>query len=307
MTLMSRPLPAVAHKHPGAPESPGPRQIDSVGLGDFLRRRREALSPERLGFAPGGRRRTPGLRRDEVAALAYMSTNYYEKLERARGPQPSAPLLAALACALELTADERDHLYLLAGQAPPTLLSDSPGIDPELVSIMDALVPTTIALLMDNLGTLLRQNSVSVAVFGDLAEQIAPANNMVRRWFTDPQWRNSLVPLTDQEATTRSYVADLRASISARGQDESALRLIQDLSTASAEFAEFWNLHEVSLLRPSPRTLLHPEGNLLVKCAVVRARHAGQRLMTFQALPGTGTETLLNRLSNQRTQSVRAH
>jgi transcriptional regulator with XRE-family HTH domain len=297
MTLMSRPLPTVAHEHPGAPESPGRRQIDSVGLGDFLRRRREALSPERLGFAPGGRRRTPGLRRDEVAALAYMSTNYYERLERACGPQPSAPLLAALACALELTADERDHLYLLAGQAPPTLLSDSPGIDPELVSIMDALVPTTIALLMDNLGTVLRQNSVSAAVFGDLAEQTAPANNMIRRWFTDPQWRNSLIPLTDQDATTRAYVADLRASIAARRHEEPALALIKDLTTASAEFAELWNRHEVSLLQPATKTMLHPEGTLLLKCAVVRARYADQRLMTFQALPGTGTETALKRLS----------
>lgn len=304
---MSRPLPVISDEHPGAPQGPGRRQIDPVGLGDFLRRRREALTPERTGLAPRGRRRTPGLRRDEVAALAYMSTNYYERLERARGPQPSVPLLAALARALELTADERDHLYLLAGQSPPNLIPRSPGIDPELVSIMDALVPTTIALLMDNLGTVLQQNSVSVAVFGNLAEQTAPANNVIWRWFTDPQWRNSLVPLTDQEATTRSYVADLRASITVRGQDESAQGLIQDLSTASAEFAEFWNRHEVSLLQPAPRTVLHPEGNLLLKCAVVRARHAGQRLMTFQALPGTGTETALKRLSDQRTQSVRAH
>ncbi|MCS7482914.1 helix-turn-helix transcriptional regulator [Umezawaea endophytica] len=279
---------------------PGRRRTDPVELGDFLRRRREALSPERVGTSHYGRRRTPGLRRDEVAALASMSTNYYERLEQARGPQPSAPVLAAVARALDLTADERDHLYLLAGQTPPVPLLRSPRVDPELVSIMDALVPTTIALLTDDLGGVLRQNRVGVAVFGDFAGRPGRAGNLIWRWFTDERWRDALTPAADQEETARSYVADLRASTSARGRDEPALSLIRDLSAVSAEFAELWDRHEVALLRPTTKTLLHPNGNLDVKCAVVRAREAGQRLLTFQPVPGTGTRSRLLRLGEQR-------
>src|SRR5690349_13427458 len=88
-------------------------------LADFLRRSRERLRPRDVGLAEGPRRRTPGLRREEVSQLAGMSADYYMRLEQARSPQPSTQLLAALARALRLTADERDHLYVLAGHRPP--------------------------------------------------------------------------------------------------------------------------------------------------------------------------------------------
>ena len=88
-------------------------------LADFLRRRREALPPRDVGLAEGPRRRTPGLRREEVAQLAGMSTDYYARLEQGRSPQPSVQMLSALARALRLTEDERDHLFHLAGQQPP--------------------------------------------------------------------------------------------------------------------------------------------------------------------------------------------
>jgi transcriptional regulator with XRE-family HTH domain len=87
--------------------------MDRPELADFLRRRREQLVPSDVGLPPGVRRRTPGLRRDEVASLAGMSTDYYTRLEQARGPHPSLQVLGALARALRLTDDERDHLYWL--------------------------------------------------------------------------------------------------------------------------------------------------------------------------------------------------
>ncbi|MGI3783735.1 MAG: helix-turn-helix domain-containing protein, partial [Janthinobacterium lividum] len=93
--------------------------MDRPALGDFLRSRRERLRPEDVGLVPGPRRRTPGLRRDEVALLAAMSTDYYERIEQARGPQPSPAMLGAIARALRLTRDERDHVYVLAGHLPP--------------------------------------------------------------------------------------------------------------------------------------------------------------------------------------------
>src|SRR3954452_23651207 len=93
--------------------------MDREQLADFLRRSRERIRPENVGLAAGARRRTPGLRREEVAQLAGMSTDYYMRLEQGRSPQPSTQLLASLTRALGLTEDERDHLFLLAGHRPP--------------------------------------------------------------------------------------------------------------------------------------------------------------------------------------------
>lgn len=94
-------------------------EIDRTGLADFLRHRREALQPEDVGLPRGQRRRTGGLRREEVAVLCHMSTDYYARLERARGPQPSEQMIASIAQGLHLNIQERDHLFRLAGHAPP--------------------------------------------------------------------------------------------------------------------------------------------------------------------------------------------
>ena len=93
--------------------------IDRGGLADFLRRRRESLQPEDVGLPRGQRRRTNGLRREEVASLCHMSADYYARLERERGPQPSTQMVAAIAQGLHLSLDERDHLFRLAGHQPP--------------------------------------------------------------------------------------------------------------------------------------------------------------------------------------------
>ncbi|BCJ70346.1 helix-turn-helix domain-containing protein [Polymorphospora rubra] len=94
--------------------------IDRTGLAEFLRRRRESLQPEDVGLPRGQRRRTTGLRREEVASLCHMSTDYYSRLERERGPQPSEQMIASIAQGLHLSLDERDHLFRLAGHNPPT-------------------------------------------------------------------------------------------------------------------------------------------------------------------------------------------
>jgi len=93
--------------------------LDRAGMAEFLRRRRESLQPEDVGLPQGPRRRTAGLRREEVAALCHMSVDYYSRLERERGPQPSEQMLASIAQGLHLSLAERDHLFRLAGQQPP--------------------------------------------------------------------------------------------------------------------------------------------------------------------------------------------
>src|SRR3712207_8943142 len=107
--------------------------IDRTGLAEFLRRRRESLQPEDVGLPRGQRRRTTGLRREEVAALCHMSTDYYARLERQRGPQPSEQMVASIAQGLHLSIDERDHLFRLAGQHAPARGADSEHISPGLL------------------------------------------------------------------------------------------------------------------------------------------------------------------------------
>ena len=113
--------------------------MDRAGLADFLRKRRAMLQPEDVGLPQGARRRTTGLRREEVAALAEMSTDYYSRLERQRGPQPSEQMLAAIARGLHLTLDERDHLFLLAGHSTPRRAMRGDHVSPGMMRILDRL------------------------------------------------------------------------------------------------------------------------------------------------------------------------
>lgn len=117
-----------------------------------------------------------------------MSTNYYERLEQARGPRPSPTVPDAIADGLRLSVEEREHLYLLAEQPPPAQGGRRCELDAGLVTTMESLTATTIAMIVDDLGPVLAQNPLSVEVFGGLADQ---TDNMVWRWFTDPAWRAS--------------------------------------------------------------------------------------------------------------------
>src|SRR5215813_10072370 len=158
------------------------RAQNRAELASFLRSRREALSPTEVGLPAAGRRRTPGLRRDEVAELASMSTTYYERLEQQRGPQPSPAVLAAIARTLRLSVEEREHLYLLAAQAPPPRDDHLEDLDAGLVATIESLTATTIAMIVDDLGTVLSQNRLSAEIFGDLAAGAGHAGNIVWRW-----------------------------------------------------------------------------------------------------------------------------
>src|SRR6202044_1808174 len=122
--------------------------VNRAELAEFLRARRARLSPREAGLPETGRRRTPGLRRQEVAQLAGMSVDYYIRLEQARGPHPSAQILAALSRALMLTADEREYLFRLAGESPPAVLRPTREISPGLRSLLDSM-PDTPAYVVD--------------------------------------------------------------------------------------------------------------------------------------------------------------
>ncbi len=135
-------------------------------LADFLRRRREALQPADVGLATTARRRTPGLRREDVAGLAGISSDYWARLEQQRGPQPSPQVLLAVARSLRLTQDERDHLFRLAGHPAPERTSRSEHVHPALLRVLDRLHDTP-AQVVDDLARTLVQNPGARALLGD--------------------------------------------------------------------------------------------------------------------------------------------
>ena len=183
--------------------------MDRIELADFLRRSRTRLTPSDVGLSAGPRRRTPGLRREEVAQLAGMSTDYYTRLEQRRGSHPSRQMLTALARALRLTDVERDHLFHLAGEEPPRPGGSCGHVRPGLLMILDRLTDLPASVLSD-WGEVLAQNTMSVALTGDHM-----GTNVIRRWFTSPGAR-ALFPPENHEQHARSHVASLRAVTAAR-------------------------------------------------------------------------------------------
>ncbi|WP_327065564.1 helix-turn-helix transcriptional regulator [Kitasatospora sp. NBC_01302] len=261
---------------------------DRRELADFLSRRRARLTPAAVGLPPGARRRTPGLRREEVAGLAGLSVDYYARLEQARGPQPSPPLLAALARALRLSDDERDHLFHLAGHEPPRGQRTLTHVRPGLLLILDRLHDTPAQVISD-LGDVLAQNAMAAAMSGSLGQLPPGERNIVRRWFTVPGARG-LFPAADHEQLGRAHVASLRAVHAARPTDPEAAALVAELLARSAEFRELWERHDVAVRRSGRKTFLHPVvGPLELDCEVLAGAGEGQLLVVCTADPGSDT------------------
>src|SRR5690349_21971746 len=182
--------------------------MDRTQMAQFLRRRREALQPEDVGLPRGRRRRTSGLRREEVAVLCHMSTDYYSRLERERGRHPSEQMIASIAQGLHLSLDERDHLFRLAGQHPPERSANSEHVSPGLLRILDRLDDTP-AEIVTELGETLRQSPLGVALTGDTTRYTGPARSSGYRWFTDPAARRIYAP-GEHAFLTRMYASGLR-------------------------------------------------------------------------------------------------
>lgn len=270
--------------------------MDRDALGSFLRLRREALRPRDAGLIPGGRRRTPGLRRDEVAMLANMSTDYYERIEQGRGPQPSAAMLGAIARALRLTLDERDHVYRLAGRRPPESHVALGYADPGLMTILDALAPSVPAMITDDLSTVVAQNPLNVALLGPLAGRPGHDANFTWHWFTDPDYP-TLYAENDRAELGRGYVADLRVAVTRRAADPVGRELVDALAAASPEFRDLWSRHEVARKRSTRKVLQHARvGRLDCECDVVLSPPSGQRIVLFRARPGTDSAERLELL-----------
>ncbi|WP_034273059.1 helix-turn-helix transcriptional regulator [Actinospica robiniae] len=255
-------------------------------LADFLRRCRERLAPQEVGLPAGAHRRTPGLRREELATLAGVSPDYVVRLEQARSSQPSPQLLAALARALRLTADERDHLYLLSGHRPPEPDRAGEQVRPALLYLLECLEATPAQLLTD-LGDLLAQNALAEALFGCVCTIAEPDRNVVWRWFTDLGMREAY-PEDEHEDLSRQHVADLRAAAARRGHDRASRELVARLESASKEFADLWPRHEVAVRRASRLRVSNPSvGPIEFDFELLHTRAADQHLRLFTAPPAS--------------------
>ena len=278
--------------------------VDRPGLAEFLRRRRESLQPEDVGLPRGQRRRTSGLRREEVASLCHMSTDYYSRLERERGPQPSGQMIASIAQGLHLSLDERDHLFRLAGHTPPTRGAMSEHISPGLLRIFDRLHDTP-AEIVTELGETLRQTALGVALTGDLTSYRGPARSIGYRWFTDPATRQLYAP-SDHPFLTRMFVSGLREVATLRGPGSRAAHLVDLLLARSEEFTEVWNDHEVGIRPHEVKNFIHPElGALELNCQSLVDPSQAHSLLVYTAIPGSESYEKLQLLSVIGTQALR--
>jgi transcriptional regulator with XRE-family HTH domain len=260
--------------------------MDRAALADFLRRRREALRPGDVGLPAGARRRAPGLRREEVAALAVMSTDYYTRLEQQRGPQPSEQMLASLARALRLSSSERDYLFQTAGHNPPPSAMSAAHVAPALLRVLDRLSDTP-ALILSDLGETLVQNQMAEALFGDKSGYTGLARSEIYRWFTDPAERLRYAE-DDRDRQSRAAVANLRAAYGSMGANSRAGELVRALRKASAEFAGLWERHEVARRFADHKTLIHAElGPIELDCQALFTEDQSQALLVLTAPPCT--------------------
>lgn len=270
--------------------------IDRAGMAEFLRHRREALQPEDVGVPRGQRRRTSGLRREEVAALCHMSTDYYSRLERQRGPHPSEQMVAAIAQGLRLSLDERDHLFRLAGHHPPVRGADNDHVSPGMLRIFDRLGDTP-AEIVTELGETLRQTPVGVALTGDLTGYSGPERSIGFRWFTDPAVRLLYEP-ADHDFLGRMWASGLREFATLRGPGSRAADLADQLLARSEEFREVWNRHEVGLRPREVKRYVHPEvGRLELTCQVLQDPGQSHMLLVYTAVPGSESYEKLRLLS----------
>jgi transcriptional regulator with XRE-family HTH domain len=258
-------------------------------LASFLRDRRESVRPADVGLPVTSRRRTPGLRREEVAGLASMSVEYYARLEQARGPRPSAPILAGVADALRLTAAERAHMFRLAGVALPAPPGPPRRVRPHVASLLDRM-PDTAAIVTAASYDVIAWNPLAQALMGDLLNR----PNLARRRFL----HREEVLTTGHEDFAEIAVARLRAATDRYPRDHRLATLIAELRVGSEEFADIWDKHPVRVPGHRTKTMVHPDvGPLRVHCDVLTIPDDDQQVVFITADPGSPSARALRRLA----------
>jgi transcriptional regulator with XRE-family HTH domain len=263
-------------------------------LADFLRMRRASLQPEDVGLPNGGRRRTPGLRREEVAQLAGVGTTWYTWLEQGRDVRASLEVLEALARALRLTPAERGHLVLLGrGEQGPACPPPAERVSATHRRLIENLGPNP-AYILGRRWDYLAWNQATRVVFGWEPGRDAASRNHVWLTFMDPT-RRELMP--DWERGARRLVAKFRADSARHIGDPAFERLISSLRASSPEFDRWWNRHEVAGGGEGRKELHHPDvGKLVFEHAVFRHEGSDQRLVLYSPVCEEDTPAKMARL-----------
>jgi transcriptional regulator with XRE-family HTH domain len=273
-------------------------------IGDFLRARRELVRPEDVGLEPGARRRVPGLRREELALLAGVSSDYYVRLEQGRDRRPSEQVLEALARALQLDEDAAAHLRELVRAEGTVRRRPRPKVErvrPGLLRMMEAW-PGSPAFITGRRMDVLAANRLAVALYPVCAER----GNMVRALFLDRD--ASCMLYTDYEKVAMETVASLRASAGPDVDDPALNELVGELSVKSEHFRKLWARHEVRAKTSGQKQVRHPlVGEMTVSYETFTVNGAdGQQLVVYHAEPGSPSERALNLLGAMTAESPAA-
>jgi transcriptional regulator with XRE-family HTH domain len=268
-------------------------------IADFLKTRRMRRQPEELGLPRGHRRRTPGLRREEVAAAAGVSAEWYTWLEQARDVRPSAQVLTRIGQALRLEPKEARHLLTLGGYAVPMSGSDLPhsvSVSLRLQRLIDQMEFGP-AWVLGERWDIVAWNRAASVIHGDLAPLQGIERNALYQLFLGERFRSTLV---DWDAHGRRCVAKLRAAYASRVDDPWFNELVTLLRTRSPEFERWWNENDIDIAQEGVKHYEHPDvGRLVFDYSVLDVldeRMSSLRLIAYVPAPGTGTREKMERL-----------
>src|SRR5437667_7727405 len=272
----------------------GIRDQEQNELGAFLRARRSELSPSDVDLPEGGRqRRVAGLRREEVAQLAAISTDYYTRLEQGR-IQPSGPVLASLARVLRLDDDQRTYMYELAGTPAKSRRRAPQKVKPYLQRLLGRIDAP--AIVMTPTHDILAWNPLAAALMVDFAEIPERERNFMRLLFTDPRMPS---PYPEWEPLARTVVSYLRMEAARKPDDPRLAELVGDLSIKDPQFRQWWAGTHVALKRRGTRTYDHPVvGEITLDWdALTSDAEPDQQVIIYTAEPGSPSEQALRNLA----------
>ncbi|GGU14097.1 helix-turn-helix transcriptional regulator [Lentzea flava] len=277
--------------------------MDKQELAGFLRSRRERLQPQDVGLPTGPRRRTPGLRREEVAVLAHISTEYYVRLEQGRAPRPSGEVLAGLATALRLTDAESDHLHVLAGTAPATTRALRRDVRPSILALLERL-PQTAAFVISAAFEVLAWNDLAAALMEDFAALAPHDRNLARRAFLGPP-DTPLYGISDAAEFRHHVVMQLRSALARYPADPALTALVDELRDTSTDFARLWERHDVQAAPVLTKTFHHAVvGKITVDCDSLQLTDRDQHLVLYSAPQGSADADALALLAIARGSAI---
>jgi len=266
-------------------------------LGEFLKARRAELTPSDVGLRGGQRRRVKGLRREEVALLAAMSTEYYARIEQGR-LQASAPLLDEIAQALRLNDDQRTYLFDLAAKerVRRSAYRERQQVDPQLQRMLDDLSASP-AFVIGRCTDILGWNRLAAALWTDFGKYPEPERVFVRLLFTEPWMRELYV---DWEEVTRLAIAQLRMESARYPDDQPLTALVEELSARDAQFRQWWTEHDVAMRGKGVKKLRHPVvGELTLDWNTLTCgTDPDQHIIVWNAEPGTPSHDGLRLLAS---------